>query len=317
MNLNQLRYANAVASRRSFTGAATECCVTQSTLSNAIAQLEDELGARLFVRTTRKVELTPFGEHLVPYISEVLNAQATVVSQTKAFLHPTNRLIRIGTSPLLNAALLGLMLEPFRLDNPEVDVVLREMNMADLSRMLDAGLLDYVFGVANVGKERRLAATLYDEPLFFVPRGAASGGLPFGSVRLKDIADETYVMVPDACGLSRATRALFRSQRRKLKEYSGEAMSYQVLQDWAALSIGAAILPKSKVTGNVAYFIKGSSDQEIRIKFEATWREDKARASHLRAFEKHLYQVVPSIVRGTAVMEARTPSAQQEAKHSQ
>ncbi|MFX9061817.1 LysR substrate-binding domain-containing protein, partial [Acinetobacter baumannii] len=77
-------------------------------------------------------------------------------------------------------------------------------------------------------------------------RGAVwPSGLPPHSVQLKDIADETYVMVPDACGLSRATRALFRSQRRKLQEYSGEAMSYQVLEEWAALGIGSAILPKS------------------------------------------------------------------------
>src|SRR5262249_59704980 len=195
-----------------------------------------------------KVELTPFGVHLLPYVDEVLNAQASLVRQTKAFLHPAQRLIRIGISPLLNTALLRLMLEPFRRDHPEVDVVLRETNMADLHRMLDEGLLDYVFGVADVHKERWQTAFLYDEPLLFIPRGAAwpSGQRPEW-VQLKDIADETYVMVPDACGLSRTIRALFRSQRRKLKEYSGEALSYQVLQDWAALSVGAAILPKSKV----------------------------------------------------------------------
>jgi DNA-binding transcriptional LysR family regulator len=117
------------------------------------------------------------------------------------------------------------MIEPFRLRNPGVDVVLREMNIADLYRMLDDGLLDFVFGVANVHKGPWIATFLYEEPLLFIPRGALwSKGPRPQSVQLKDIADETYVMVPDACGLSRATRALFRSQRRKLREYSGEAM---------------------------------------------------------------------------------------------
>src|SRR6266700_4667422 len=132
MNLTQLRFASAVASKGSFSAAASECCVTQPTLSNGIARLESELGARLFARTTRKVGLTHFGAYLLPYISEVLNAQATLVGQTRAFLHPAQRLIRIGTSPSLNTALLGLMLEPFRRENPDVDVVLREMNMTDL-----------------------------------------------------------------------------------------------------------------------------------------------------------------------------------------
>jgi hypothetical protein len=63
-------------------------------------------------------------------------------------------------------------------------------------------------------------------------------------------------MVPDACGLARVTRPLFRTQRKKLHEYPGEAMGYRVLEEWAALKIGAAILPKSKVTSRVAYPIK-------------------------------------------------------------
>ncbi len=96
--------------------------------------------------------------------------------------------------------------------------MLRERNMADLYRMLDGGLLDFVFGVADIHKGRWIATHLYDEPLLFIPCGAVwPNGSPPQSVRLKDIADETYVMVPDACRLSRATRALFRSHRRRLK----------------------------------------------------------------------------------------------------
>ena len=301
LNLTQLHFASAVASKGSFTSAAAECCVTQPTLSNGIAQLEDELGGRLFLRTTRKVELTPFGTHVMPYIVEVLNSQAILVHQTQVFLRPGKRLVRIGMSPLLNAPLLGLMIEPYRRQHPEVDVVLREMNMADLYRMLDAGNLDYIFGVADTHKDRWVTTFLYDEPLFFIPRGAEwPNGTRPESVHLKDIANETYVMVPDACGLSRATRALFRSHRRKLKEYSGEAMSYQVLENWAALSIGAAILPKSKIMENshAAYPIKNKSAQEVRIEFEATWRQEKGRPPHLLEFERHLRKVVPSIVRG-------------------
>lgn len=301
MHLSQLRFVMSVASKRSFTSAASECCVTQPTLSNSIAQLEDELGARLFVRTTRKVELTPFGVHVLPYIAEVVNAQAVLVSQAKVFLNPTQRLIRIGTSPLLNASMLGPIFELFRRDNPDVDIVLREMNMADLQHMLDQGLLDYVFGVAGIHKKRWHTAFLYDEPLLFIPRASRPPSGPRReSVHVKDISNETYVMVPDACGLSHVTRALFRSQKHKLKEYSGEAISYQVLQDWAALGIGAAILPQSKVTGNqhAVYPIKDKTDREVRITFEATWYRDEARAPHLQAFERHLCEVVPSLLRG-------------------
>ena len=119
-------------------------------------------------------------------------------------------------------------------------------------------------------------------------------------MQLKDIAAETYVMVPDACGLARATRALFRSQRRKLQEYSGEAMSYQVLEEWAALGIGAAILPKSKVTeGKIASFlIADKAGDEVTISFEASWSRTEIQSDHLQDFAAHLRKVVPGIVSG-------------------
>lgn len=302
MNLNQLRFVSALASKGSFTAAAAECCVTQPTLSNSIGQFEDELGGRLFVRTTRKVGLTPLGEHLLPYITEVLSAQATLVGQTKAFLHPAHQLVRIGTSPLVDAARLGVMIEPFRVCNPEVELIFREMNMSDLHRMLDDGLLDYVLGVAEPQRDRWSTAFLYDEPLLYIPRGSSLKECRNGSVRLKDVADETYVMVPDACGLSRATRAFFRSERRKLKEYTGEALSYQVLQDWAVLGIGAAILPESKVVRgrNVAYAIEDKAGKAVRIGFEAVWCRQETRSPHLLAFEQHLRTVAASVALGTA-----------------
>ncbi|HXA46232.1 MAG TPA: substrate-binding domain-containing protein, partial [Burkholderiaceae bacterium] len=247
-----------------------------------------------------KVALTSFGAHVLPYINEVLGAQTVLTHQAQAFLSPGKRLIRIGTSPLVSANLLGLMIEPFGLRNPDVDVVLREMNMTDLYRMLDEGLLDFVFGVANVQKGPWTTALLYEEQLFFVPRGGMWNDKFTHSVQLKDIAHETYVMVPDACGLSRATRALFRSQRRKLNEYSGEAMSYQVLEEWAALGIGAAILPKSKVTtsGHAAFPIADKSGRMVTIAFEAVWPRNDARLPHLHEFANHLRKVVPGVVGG-------------------
>jgi LysR family transcriptional regulator, hydrogen peroxide-inducible genes activator len=301
MNLSQLRFANALASAGSFTAAAAECFVTQPTLSNGIAQLEGELGERLFVRTTRKVALTPFGVHLLPCIADVLRAQATLELQARAFLKPEKRLIRIGTSPLINAHLLGLMIEPFKRHNRDVDIVLREMNMADLYRMLDDGQLDFVFGVANVHKGPWTTTFLYREPLRFIPRGLGWPGQPGArSVALKDIAEETYVMVPDACGLARATRALFRSHRRKLHEYPGEAMSYQVLEQWAGLGIGAAIMPRSKLSARAdgAMAILDKAGQEVMLSFEAAWTRGSDDTGPLQAFARHLRVVVPAIARG-------------------
>jgi LysR family transcriptional regulator, hydrogen peroxide-inducible genes activator len=305
MNLAQLRFAKALASTGSFTAAAAACFVTQPTLSNGIAELEDELGERLYVRTTRKVALTQFGEHLLPAIAEVLSAQDALVLRAKALLQPQKRLIRIGTSPLISPRLLNVMMEPFRDQNPEVDLVLREMNLENLYRMLDKGLLDFVFAVADVsslgGTHKLRRAFLYRERLLFVPRRFEwQGTTRHGAVNFTEIAGETFVMVPDGCGLASATRALFRRHRRALREYSGEAMSYQVLEQWAHLGVGAAVLPQSKLSaeGHCALPIVDKTGEAVFIAFEAVWSQIPPRAVHLLNFARHVREVVPKLITG-------------------
>lgn len=96
-------------------------------------------------------------------------------------------------------------------------------------------------------------------------------------------------MVPNVCGLAKATRALFRSHRRKLSEYPGEALSYQVLEEWAALGLGAAILPQSKLrSGGRAYALTDKKGRAITLAFEAVWLNRPQSQPHLRNFAEYL-----------------------------
>lgn len=298
MNLNHLRFISAVAQTGSFSRAADLCCVTQPTLSNGIAQFESEIGAKLFLRTTRSVALTQFGAHIVPMIEHVLLAQKSLVAGMSAFLNPDHKLIRIGTSPLIDARILAALVRPFQERHPDIELVLREMNMADLFDLLDRDQLDFAFVVAGKSRQGLGRTKLYQEPLMYVPRQDAP--LPGSGATLKQIAAQTFVLVPDACGLTSATRALFRSHRLKLSEYPGQAMSYKVLEEWALLGIGAAILPRSKLSAACrnAVPITQRSNQALMISYEAVWKEADRSAPHLESFRRHLDKTVPKIMAG-------------------
>jgi len=303
MNISQLRYAKTVAETASFSKAAEICCVTQPTLSNAIAQLEEELGGGLFIRTTRKVDLTPFGQHILPLIENLLNAQTELEKGAKAYLNPAQRLMRLGVSPLINARLLAKMIEPFRGNNPHIDLILKECNMADLMRHLETQKVDFVFALASPRKRSQGRCLFYEERLFFLPRGSdTTASDNSGGVRLEEIASETFLMVPDGCGLARATRDLFKAQHLKLKEYSGQALSYQVLEDWAALGIGAAILPKSKISvaNQSARPLVLKTGEQLGLSYEASWNKNAVSAPHLRQFILHLRKTVPHMIKGLA-----------------
>ena len=307
MNLQQLRYARALAELGSFVQAADHCAVTQPTLSNAIAQLELELGHRLFERTTRSVRLTETGKQLLPDICDLLNAQAALVARARLLSNPQSRLIRIGVSPLVGITFVDLVIEPFRRANPDIEIVFRELNFSEMVRLLDIGQLDFVFGPidpaasADAGYQ---SAVFLEEPLFFVPGSRTRSDYGRSStVSLKDIAGETFVMVPDACGLTRTTRALFSRLGLALREYPGQAMSYGVLQEWADLGIGSAILPQSKLQKGAAdgIMIRAPDDQSVLISYQSLWRSTDrttAEASRLATF---LRDVAPSVVRGLRI----------------
>jgi len=266
MNINQIRYVKALAETGSFTLAAEQCHVTQPTLSNGIALLEQEFAEKIFTRTTRMVSLTEFGKHILPYINKLLSTQAELLYASRNYKKPIKKIIRIGISPIIYSQWLIPMIEFFRKTYPDIEIRLHEQNMADLYRMLDEELLDCVFGVEDVKKTSWKTIPLYNEPLYFIPCSLKTQTnkktIPFS-----EIINETFVMVPNVCGLATTTRSLFRKHRRKLNEYSGEALSYQVLEEWAILGLGSAILPKSKLqkTKHKAYAITDKEGNNILI----------------------------------------------------
>jgi len=303
MNMQQLRYARALAECGSFVQAANHCGVTQPTLSNAIAQLEGELGQQLFSRTTRTVRLTEAGNHLLPDIADILNAQATLMARARALSNPERRLMRIGVSPVVSVKFVALVIEPFRLENPDVEFVFREMNLAEMLTLLEGGQLDFVFGPMDVtppGTPVFDSVAFHDEPLVFVPSSRTKAKyLRAKSVSLKEIAGETFVMVPDTCGLTRTTRTLFRKGRLELNEYSGKAMSYGVLQEWAELGIGSAILPRSKLyEGKGAEILIVNGTDPIEICYRSLWQDSPNTMHEVRSLAKFLKEVAPSIVQG-------------------
>ncbi|MEM9278953.1 MAG: LysR family transcriptional regulator [Pseudomonadota bacterium] len=85
MNFQQLRFVIAVADTGSFTRAADRCCVTQPALSNAISQFEEELGGKLFNRTTRSVTPTEFGKLIIPDMRNIMEAQSNLISNASIY----------------------------------------------------------------------------------------------------------------------------------------------------------------------------------------------------------------------------------------
>ena len=90
MDLRQLQYAVTVGEELNFTRAATRCHIAQSGLSHQIAQLEREIGAPLFRRTSRSVQLTRAGHVFLPYARRLLRDAEEAVAAVTALGAPVS-----------------------------------------------------------------------------------------------------------------------------------------------------------------------------------------------------------------------------------
>lgn len=96
--LIELNAALAVASHKSFRGAAAELGMSPSALSHAIAALERRIGVRLFHRTTRSVSLSEAGEHFVSRVRPALREISAAIESVNEFRDSPRGTLRINAS---------------------------------------------------------------------------------------------------------------------------------------------------------------------------------------------------------------------------
>ena len=142
MELRVLRYFLAVAREENFTRAAEQLHVTQPTLSRQIADLEAELGVKLFVRSNHNIILTEDGMLLKRRAKEIL----TLADKTKRdFLYSEEALegtVTIGSGEFLSTGILTDCIAQFRKKHPLVRYELYSGNAGNIKDNIERGLLD-------------------------------------------------------------------------------------------------------------------------------------------------------------------------------
>ena len=273
-----LRYAQAVARTGSFSAAAREHGLTQPALSNAIRRLEEALGDRLFERSTRGTIPTAFGAAILPRVDAALIALDAVTAEARHWHAPEPRPVRVGVSPLISAGVVARAQRAVAAlpGRGKDSLVLREADLSELCTALDDGDLDLIVVPAVLPLTRCRHRVIGSEPVVLVEPEAGDAGAPSAATaaaRVDELAHRTLLLVPDTCGLTTFTRGLLADRGLPLRAYSGEAASYRVLEGWAGMGLGSALLPRSKVTSveSRARPVVDVDGAAITIAYEAAW----------------------------------------------
>jgi LysR family transcriptional regulator, carnitine catabolism transcriptional activator len=194
MNLStrDLRAITALIDERNFTRAAELCHLSQSAFSTLIANIEHDLGTRLFDRTTRNVELTPEGRLFEPSARRVLADLDSVVSNFREYATKTKGRVSIAALPSMAAGWLPGVLTEFRAHHPGIDFELFDLLSDQCLALVRAGRCDLAIASAgphekDLQTEELCADRFYlvcerDHPLARLSR-----------IRLRDLAGHPFI----------------------------------------------------------------------------------------------------------------------------
>ena len=272
-DLWQLRYFTAVAEHLHFGRAAQALHISQPPLSRAIRALEERLGVALFVRSRRRVELTPEGARLLEHARRAVDQLERAVAELRGMASGERGRLRIGFVSLADFGVLPGLLRAFKASHPGVELALREMLSPEQGAALAAGALDFglllppVEGALEhvvVQRERFVAALPSRHPL------AAARG----RIAMRALADERFVMVPReiAPGLYDIVSGLAARAGFALN-VAQEAIQMQTVVSLVSSGLGAAIVPASLANlGRRGVVYRAIADRHPTLELWLAWR---------------------------------------------
>jgi DNA-binding transcriptional LysR family regulator len=193
--LRHLRYFVAVAEELNFSRAARRLRMAQPPLSVAIRQLEQELGAQLFVRSSREVTLTEAGRALLDGARRTLAEAELAMSEARRAAAGELGSLRVGFSWSARFETLPALGQALRAEQPDLTLLTEEMWNASMPSALRSGSLDVAVSLCP-----EIAGELSYEPLrreavvaLLSAHHALAGERP---IPLRALADEGFVLFP-------------------------------------------------------------------------------------------------------------------------
>jgi LysR family transcriptional regulator, carnitine catabolism transcriptional activator len=142
----QLRAFLLVAQHQNFTRAAEALFITPAGLSVLVRQFEEQLGFRLFDRTTRHVALTREGTELLPAVQRGVEELESAMSRAGARVKNASQTLSIGAGHLVAAYILPQAIKEFRSRRPELRITVVDDDPVGTLQRVRAGSLDMGVG---------------------------------------------------------------------------------------------------------------------------------------------------------------------------
>lgn len=296
MELRHLRYFTAVVQWKGYREASRRLHVSQPAISRTIANLEDELGLKLFCRTKRAAELTREGEIFYAEAVQVLARTDCAVQTAKRAANGEIGQLSIGFLGSATSIFLPELVRTFKSQHPGVMLTLQELTPLQQEAAFDKGLIDVGFTRTLTSEQRKTFSSrvLYRDPMMAVL--PASRGIKAKSLRLADLSKESFVLFhregapPLFDTITRMCNTAGFSARVEC-----EPNMMQTVLTIVAAEQGVSIVPacvRNLRSDGVCFYRLQPDD--VRVELVTAWKKQSPSVA-LRAFLDVIYEKLPFI----------------------
>ena len=168
ITLKQMDYALAVAKHLHFKKAAEECFISPSTLSNAITEMERELGFQIFERSNKKVIVTNLGIEVLEKAQSIRVQMLDIKHLTEKQSEPLSHMISIGIIPTVSPYLLPIMLPKIKKEFPNLLLKIEEGQSHSLVNKVKNGDLDIAILALPYDLNGLISLKFWEEDFYWI-----------------------------------------------------------------------------------------------------------------------------------------------------
>lgn len=249
MDIKYLNYILAIADRKNMTKAAEELYVSQSSLSQYLSRLEQELGTSLFNRTKGELSLTPAGELYVQTARKVVAMQKDLYQEIGNISSKGH--ISIGATSNFALRMLSEIIPSYKKEFPNVTIEISEVGLPALKKMMMEESIDIgIASAPNIAPFKGQAYVLREEPIFF----AVSRSHPYaqkntgGTIAIDELIanfqDDQFIMSKRGASIRILVNGLF-DQQDFVPKIICETNTISTTRKMVAANVGVAFIGES------------------------------------------------------------------------
>jgi len=283
LTLRHFKIFVAVCDNMNMTTAADSLFMSQSAVSQAIAELEKYYDARLFERLSRKLYITQAGKKLLSYSRHMISMNAEVEKDMKA-MHDSGS-IRIGASVTVGANVLPKLVSAYKQINPQIGIEVFEDNTEQVEKLILNDQIDIGIVEGETTSLDIVNMPFMDDELVLIC-GAGHRFSDFSIIEPHELEKEDFIIREKGSGTRKTFEDVMTANKLSWK-VTWTCNNADTIKMAVAEGLGVSVISKRAVANEVAskvLYTVAISDIRFERKFKIVYHKNKYLTEQMKTF---------------------------------